>query len=163
MTRDQFNAAMEKILVFHRRPTSPDAIEDFRRYMDGLYGAMYAMEAGLFDQTCGELLKTLEPGHGKPWASQFWAVYHKLSEALAVKTTTPTPRMSNGETHLWLIETAKRLRPSGARFVLEAVGKGRVSFPQDVIEILEEIESQDAPIPLIMIDTAISYQASTAI
>lgn len=152
MTRDQFNAAMEKILVFYQRPTSPDAIEDFRSYMDGLYGAMYEMEAGLFGQTCAELVKTLARGQ-KPMPSQFWAVYHRVSEALAVRTQAPAPRQDSGEAHLWMIETARRMGPSGALFVLEAVGKGRVTLPQDVIDILEDTLSQDGAIPLVVVDT----------
>src|SRR5258707_13163272 len=52
MTRDEFNAAMQKILIFYQRPTSPDHIEDFRLNMNGLYVAMYPMEADLVDKTC---------------------------------------------------------------------------------------------------------------
>lgn len=144
MTREEFNASMETVLAFYRRPRNAEDETEFRHYINTLYSLLRDWRADLFDRTCRELAMSLGPESKKPMGNEFKAVYIRLQETerseiaarkVAEQVATakpPTPE----ERLLSMLEEANGMKETGARFVLERAERMGLPLPGEVREIL---------------------------
>lgn len=128
MTRDEFNRSMERVLVFYQRPRTPDQVQDFQGYMNVLFDDLRSIAGDLFEETTKELVRALPRGQ-KPQPPQFWAIYHKVSEARALATKQVAPQVDN---RAIMLADAEKMGPEGAAFALQlAVARG-IKLPQEL-------------------------------
>lgn len=159
MTREEFNACMQQLLVFFRRPRSEGEIEDFKLYMDGLYSHLGPLRADLFHRTCFDMAGSMDKGEGKPEVARFKAIYASLVERERTegKVIALPPAMTPEQNREVMVKAATMLSASGARMAMTRAAQLGITLLPEVVTILEaKIRSADTANPAIGQETKTS-------